>query len=357
MSNHLRAYSNYQKRVIKGVADLVGDLPFTYEKSSNNHLQIKIKGVDRVFFTSSTPSDRRSYENIMSDIRGELKRIEVEGQPTPVNESLPESAEKSAARQALQEMMDKSVHTIIKKHRNSIDKIKKDEFQAFLAADFDSEGDVVREFRKNLIKSEIERALKSRANNEFIPPGMINKSKKQIEENLNFMLPSMAHYQSLGRDQAPAEHSDLEPLEHSSLEPTIKDSASIASTKENVGDSAVDDGNAADRTVEDLPSEDLTDSNTTSNNSASLNDVGRSVAKDVVETIDEPKDFLPQLLDEKPHKRLAAIKALSKKQIALLIEDCQKALEQKHQEDIRDLAHQIQAKGVSIEELEAALSR
>ncbi|WP_028303566.1 hypothetical protein [Oceanospirillum maris] len=352
MSSHLRAYSNYQKRVIKGVADLVGDLPFTYEKSSNNHLQIKIKGVDRVFFTSSTPSDRRSYENIMSDIRGELKRIEVEEQPTPVDESLPESAEKSAARQALQEMMDKSVRTIIKKHRNSIDKIKKDEFQAFLAADFDSEGDVVREFRKNLIKSEIERVLKSRTNNEFIPPGMINKSKKQIEENLNFMLPSMAHYQSLGRDQAPAEHSDLEPLEHSSLEP-----ASTISAKDKVDDSA----------VEDLSSDDLTGSNRSSSGVVSLDHVSHSVVKDsvakntvaknVAEVIAESKDFLPQLLDEKPHKRLAAIKALSKKQIALLIEDCQKALEQKHQEDIRDLAHQIQAKGISIEELEAALSR
>ena len=239
-------------------------------------------------------------------------------------DSLPESVEKSATREALQKVMDKSVHTIIKKHRNSIDKIKKDEFQAFIAADSDNEGDVVREFRKNLIKSEIERVLKSRKNNEFIPPGIINKCKKQIEENLNFMLPSMAHYQGLIRDQMSPEHSDLEPLDQPNLEPTTQ-----KKTKDD----------AEDGTADVLPSAYQTGCA-----------AGATGDGDV-------QNSLSQLLHEKPHKRLAAIKALSKKQIALLIEDCQKALEQKHQEDIRDLAHQIQAQGISIEELEAALSR
>lgn len=67
-------YSKYQKRVIKFLNDLLGtDRPFTYERAKNNHLKVLIDGVPKPIFTGSTPSDCKSINNFMAEVKRELK--------------------------------------------------------------------------------------------------------------------------------------------------------------------------------------------------------------------------------------------------------------------------------------------
>lgn len=67
-------YSKYQKRVIKFLNDLLGtDRPFTYERAKNNHLKVLIDGIPKPIFTGSTPSDCKSINNFMAEVKRELK--------------------------------------------------------------------------------------------------------------------------------------------------------------------------------------------------------------------------------------------------------------------------------------------
>lgn len=71
-------YSKYQKRVIKFLNDLLGaDTPFSYERTQTNHLKVLIDGVPKPIFTGSTPSDCKSINNFMAEVKRELEQVKL----------------------------------------------------------------------------------------------------------------------------------------------------------------------------------------------------------------------------------------------------------------------------------------
>lgn len=64
---------------------------------------------------------------------------------------------------------------------------------------------------------------------------------------------------------------------------------------------------------------------------------------------------LADLMKEKSPKRIRLLKTLPKNHLALLIEDLKVALDQKHQEDIQQLIHLMQEKGIELAELQQAV--
>ncbi|MEZ8382900.1 hypothetical protein AB6C98_04195 [Vibrio splendidus] len=81
------SYSKYQKRVIKFLNDQLGtDTPFTYERTQTNHLKVLINDVPKPIFTGSTPSDCKSINNFMAEVKREIRASKVEEgdcKPTP----------------------------------------------------------------------------------------------------------------------------------------------------------------------------------------------------------------------------------------------------------------------------------
>ena len=82
------SYSKYQKRVIKFLNDLLGtDTPFTYERAKNNHLKVLIEGIPKPIYTGSTPSDCKSINNFMAEVKRELKARKNEEEKAPQQEN------------------------------------------------------------------------------------------------------------------------------------------------------------------------------------------------------------------------------------------------------------------------------
>lgn len=306
MSNYLKGYTGYQKRVIKGVAELLEERPFSYKKKNNNHLEIKVKGIDRVFYTSATPSDHRGYENFLSDIKIELRKL-TESDVVPSNVIEPINTTQADDRQA---SLDKITRTIIKRIRMSIDKIQQDEHRAVIS-DTAPNDEIIRDFREALVTREIDLAMKSKDDKDYYPVAMLKQRKITIRDNLDFMLPSTAYYHDELKEKLDQARSELR---------------------------------------ESSP-------NTTKNNE-------QGKKENVIEPVkqNEPVDReetgmdLQQLAKAKRNKRISEIKKLTKGQITLLMNDFEEALGQKHEEDIQDLVAQIKEKGITLEEIQERLA-
>lgn len=318
---HFKGYTNYQQNVIKRVAELVQDRPFTHEKAANNHLKILISGLDRPYFTSATPSDNRAFENIISDIKGAIRRAEAHAPASTVIR--PDSLIQSEEKQRKETELSKVTKAIIKRIRHHISKIRQDEYDSFLASEECDCSQVTQSFRLELVKSEVDLALKNKRSTDYFTSGQLKNLRKEVMEHLDFMLPTVAEYHDLFK----AKLSEIIP--DPSEPDTNKDNTKIRVSQSTTSDS--------------------TDQNDgTIHPSATVSDETTPLEVTGVES------QLQNLMKEKSHKRIATLKVLSKNQIAQLIDDCQKLLEQKHQEDIQAIVHQIQISGVSFDELKAA---
>lgn len=338
MSSHLKGYSGYQKRVVKGIADLVGERPFSHERTSNNHLQIKVKGIDRVFYTSSTPSDHRTFENFISDIKSELKQIaQTETQPETAEPSQPSgSADEHKLRQG---RLDKMIKTSIKRIRMTIDNLRNEELAALLSQPDQDPALVIKGFRENLIRREIDQVIKNKSKQDYITASQQKECEKTLEENLSFMMPTIACYQEqLGA--SPAESG----TDNDQSNPQADTECSAALTSDTGALSS-----ASHSPAETAPRPASTDRPVTEAKIPGTADTAASTAA-------SGSVNLHQLVKEKSSKRLAIIKELPKNHIEALMADFSKALEQKHQDDVRDLVSQIKERGVSLDELQQALA-
>ncbi|PSV00565.1 hypothetical protein [Photobacterium kishitanii] len=72
----MRSYTKYQQQVIKELQLTLTDRDFKYSKAQNNHLKIIIEGVKSPLFTSATPSDCRSFQAFMSEVRCKIRESE-----------------------------------------------------------------------------------------------------------------------------------------------------------------------------------------------------------------------------------------------------------------------------------------
>ena len=335
MACHEKSFSTYQREAIKKVKALVNETPFSYEKSANNHLQIKIDGIDRVFYTASTPSDSRSLDNFIGDIRAEINRIKAQAREpiTPLEQ--PKSKGKADARKAAQVFMDTVTDKVHKKLQRKLQHIEKEEYHVFKTTENDNPGNAVREFRKKLIRNEVERAVKAGKGTLFIPPGLNRASQAQLEDYLSNALPALPEYHNKMQFEL---NQKLAQQTQPAFDIPVTDSQPVAVS-------------IPEPAVASAPAEPLAQAPTAHKDMPS----GKHSSKHETATTIESEPLFNDLLSAKPHKRIAMLKALPKQKIALLIEDCQKALQQKHQDDIDFLAEQMRSRGISLSELQDAL--
>jgi cell wall assembly regulator SMI1 len=328
-----RSYTPYQRSAIKGIAKIVGETPFRYEKSSNNHLKVTIKGIDQVFFTSSTPSDHRSLENFLAEIRCAYKqkhRVEPS-----IQTEIPRSVRKANAKKASIDAMGKVTEQLIKVFRNSLESFKEEEMRMVESSQTEFLGENIQAFRKRKIRAEIDRAIKSFGTGIFIPPGLIKQTQKQVGENLNFMLPTVPEYDRILSLKSGTSVQAIE-MPEGSIQPEIPEDnqADIAST---------------DPQQEKNPTQD-------------------KAANDDLNATSDPSKTSETVIITKPHISESAsstqsysfsheLADMTKRDIRQLIADCQRLLDEKHQADIQFLVSQMHEREVDLAELQTALLR
>lgn len=305
MTCHEKNFSIYQREAINRIKALIGDTPFEYEKSATNHLRVKISGIKRIFFTGSTPSDTRSIDNFIGDIRGELNKINASELKDNKPKLPPKSVIKANERKSAQKFMSDTTESIKKNIKYELEHIKKDEEKMLIESGGcdNNLGQNIRDFRKNLIKSKIDKILESKGKL-FIPPGPIKKCQGQLDDYLATLLPKIPEYKNGLLDKVYS-HTLTGPKDVAKTpEPELK--------KPLLVETPITEQDSMDNT-------------------------------------------LASLVDAKSNKRVAMIKTLPKQKIIALIEDFQKALAQKHQDDIQFLAEQMQSRGISLSELKTVL--
>lgn len=184
------SYSKYQKRAIKFLSDFLdADTPFSYERTQTNHLKVLIDGVPKPLFTGSTPSDCKSINNFMAEVKREVKAsketVDLEQDTSIVKISLPTSFKQS---------QDKLIQNCVKSLRTRLDVMKSQEEQKVLE---NKSVDVVTTFRSEAIKHELSFALQSRRQGGYIKPKEMKSLETKIAMHLNFMMPTLAHYSEL----------------------------------------------------------------------------------------------------------------------------------------------------------------
>lgn len=342
MNCHHKHYSPYQRQVISKLVGLLSgmDMKFQYSKCANNHLKITIDGVDRVFHTGSTPSDIRSMNNFMGDIRAELKRMNTK---TAAPQDEPLSQQRVKQRKSAEDFVSWQKKEQLKHLKKSLRKIRKQEMtmltelqvteMAPLASNVLAER--VRQYRADQVCGPLEQAIKQHKGDLFIPPGLVKTAKAELNDFLDSHLTNLADYQQrlqkkLDRQIVSVAATPTNESVHA--EPLNQESATSQ-------ESIVADESPATYTV-----------STTNTDSTQR----PSQASPVVEQ--EAHMTLQAFVHGKPHQRIKSIKTLTKQQITQLIEDGQKALAQKHQEDISYLLQEMQQRGVAIAELQAAMN-
>lgn len=183
-------YSKYQKRVIKFLNDLLTiDTPFSYERTNNNHFKVLISGVPKPLYTGSTPSDCKSINNFMAEVKRELKASKI----APVEEKSTLIKATSVIERA-KESNDKLILNAIKLLRPRLQTIKQQEESLVLE---EQSVDRINGCRLDVARHSITYALKSRKQGAYIKTKDMKEIEKTIITHLNFMLPTMAYYAEL----------------------------------------------------------------------------------------------------------------------------------------------------------------
>lgn len=196
------SYSKYQKRVIKFLNDLLGtETPFTYERTQTNHLKVLIDGVPKPIFTGSTPSDSKSINNFMAEVKRELKASKTESEEPVVSKpKLPTPFKLST---------DKLVQGCIKSLRTRCDVIKSQEEALVLEQQC---VDGVNASRIKAVKHAFSHAMQARKQGGYIKPKEMKELESTVLKHLDFMLPSLAYYSELLGTKKKYQVASTEPL-------------------------------------------------------------------------------------------------------------------------------------------------
>lgn len=313
MSDALRCYSPYQKRIIKHLPDILGERPFSYRKKKSNHLQVKIKGIDKVFHTGATPSDTKSYNNFIGDIKHELKKIQNPHETQEIHLPIahhPQAKDLIIPKIELEKKLQKVRQSIIKQLRLQADKLRQQE-QDMVMQTASLKG--IESFRDTIIQGELNQALQQKKSpHDYITSAKIKKVQQALREHLDYMLPPLAFYHH--RLKKESSITQVETLAHDIQLSTDLSHQTADETSPKVTPQLVEDLDKSAKQETDLG--------------------------------------LHALMKETSNKRVKTLKNLSKPQISALMQDLQKALHEKHQEDIQEVISLMKNKGVSLEELQ-----
>ncbi|EPW6429582.1 hypothetical protein [Vibrio alginolyticus] len=180
------SYSKYQKRVIKFLNHLLGtETPFSYERTQTNHLKVLIDGLPKPIFTGSTPSDCKSINNFMAEVKRELRASK---------EELSEPGLKVKPRLPFQMSNDKLIQGCVKSLRTRIDTLKTQEETLVLETE-SVEG--INSARLDTVKYAVSVALKTRKQGVYLKRKEMKEIEDTVMRHISFMLPTAAYYAEL----------------------------------------------------------------------------------------------------------------------------------------------------------------
>lgn len=343
MTCYQRNFTSFQREAITKIAALLGERRFDYTKNNNNHMQIKVEGIDRVFYTSATPSDYRAISNVLGEIRAELNRLNM---PETKPEAPPHSQIKSKAKKSACELVQGQVKQLQKQFKSKLRSIRRQEFKMLIQKQDAQEhalsstllAESVHQYRKQLTADPLEEAVNRTRGSLFVPPGLLRQGKNELEGFLNSHLASLADYRTRLEQRYHRDADNEQPLDT----PLTEDHEKVKSKHKSKQTSKKNRQNKRPISVEPV-----------AKGSAPVSQCS-SLPSQADATV--PHDINPEvLLTGKASQRIKTLKALSKLQIRQLMEDCQQALHQKHQDDIAFVVQEMQQRGVALQELESAM--
>ena len=304
-------YSKYQKRVIKFLNDLLDtDTPFTYERAKNNHLKVLIEGIPKPIYTGSTPSDCKSINNFMAEVKRELKASRNEAEKTP-------QQEKRKVISLLNQSNDKLIQNCVKSLRTRVNALKTQEEASVL------ENQCINGInlkRIETVKQSVLLALQARKQGAYLKPKELKTIEGVVHNHLNFMLPSMAYYAELLDSKSKDKNIQL--IETKSLNNNViklEDKTQTAQIKA--------ENKMAKQTKQPVSNKKM---NTKNSNSAT------------------------ELMAMSANNRVSLLRNLTKAQALMLIDDINQAMAENREEDIEAVINLIRDKDLP---LEAIISR
>jgi len=316
----LSSYSKYQKRVIKFLNDLLGtDTPFSYERTQTNHLKVLIEGVPKPIFTGSTPSDCKSINNFMAEVKRELRSNKAEQDdfhPTPKSVN------------PINTSNDKLIQGCVKSLRTRLPILKSQEESRVLET---QALDDINTERLEAVKHSISFALQARKGGVYIKRNEMKGIEQAILKHLNFMLPTMAYYSELLVSKNKYNQKTLAPLP---AETVMNES---------------DDREFRAKNVVRTDSSPKTDLNA---NNLAVSEIKESAVP--VHSTKQTKESASELMAMSTDNRVSLLRNLTKGQALTLIDDLNHALALNREQDIEAVVDLIRDKDLP---LEAIISR
>ena len=311
------SYSKYQKRVIKFLNDQLGtDTPFTYERTQTNHLKVLIDGVPKPIFTGSTPSDCKSINNFMAEVKREIRASKVEEGDCKPTLQLPTPIKVSN---------DKLIQGCIKSLRTRLPVLKSQEETHVLET---HEFDDINSNRLEAVKHSISFALQARKDGVYIKRNEMKELEQAILKHLNFMLPTMAYYSELLVNKNKYSQKSLEPLPAETV----------------MNESDVQEFRATTVVSIDSPSREVPNTESLVTSKVRTNS----------RTVKQTKDSASELMTMSTDNRVSLLRNLTKAQALTLIDDLNYALVLNREQDIEAVVELIRDKDLP---LEAIISR
>lgn len=330
------SYSKYQRSVIKFLTDHLDiDTPFSYEKTQTNHLKVLIDGLEKPFYTASTPSDSKSLANFSADVKRELKASRVARAVTDNTEQEPAFANYMSVPH------EKLIKGCIKSLRSRLETIKSKEQEKVLES---RSVEVIALYRENVVKRAIELALQIRRSNDYVKPKEKKNFEAQVAKYLDFMMPTCAHYADLLESK-------------SSLK---KQMSTLLASNPVSSDQQPQLSELGTEPEPALAVEPLTPKKTSAHvntqampHPSAFN--GVVAAPSSMPAIAKTKSSAAELMRMSANNRVDLLRNLSKAQSLQLIDDVNQALALNREQDIEAVVALIKEKGVSLESIIARL--
>ena len=328
----INSYSKYQKEIIKKIGKELGaNTPFKYEKTSSNHLKVFIEGLDKPRYTACTPSDRKSGDNFMADLRCALKAACVKRQP-----KVAASKQMNIIRVKAQ-YIDNLTAACIKVVRTNIQQYaEKEELWVV------KENSLInlKSQRKHLVARIFEQTQKAHRNQQYITGSDSRIIKDEILKHLSYMLPNTADY----RDT----------LKPKKVLNELSKAVSVAT-----GSIALASVEAANEKVNNLKQA------TSIISDFVIADTGKALGKQSIKeehgSKEGTKKIEAEVLSRSPNKnpaeQLAAmnksqaiqnLRRLSRNENEAMLEYIQIAMAENHQQDLQEVLNMMTSKGITL---------
>jgi uncharacterized protein YajQ (UPF0234 family) len=317
-------YSKYQRRVIKFLTDYLGsDIPFTYQRSQNNHLKILIDGVEKPMFTGSTPSDCKSINNFMAEVKREVKLSQE------LNTETTDTC-KPALPSSMKINRERLIQNSVKSLRTRLESIQSKEEAMILG---NNSLDCITRLRTATVKQALALSVQARKQGVYLKSTEMKSLETAIAKHLDFMLPTIAYYAELRKtNQKPMRNQDTTPLvEYPAIskEAEMKKTTSHKPSKSNNA-MAIEDNAQTMRNID-------------------ATALSARESKETTKSTKQQASVVMELMAMPGRERVSQLQELSKQQALMLIDDINLALASNKEADIKKVIALIRENDLPIE--------